>query len=81
MKHEIKLGLEAVGRRTLDIAAGGVYNTTNGRLKLTGCAIRYEDTEATYALYLETDGPKPTKATIEKMRDFVTGILYAVKAM
>lgn len=47
---ETSLGIQVVGRRLYDLIRCGVFNSTNGKIKVGGCAVSSRDTEFTYEL-------------------------------
>lgn len=68
---ETALKIYAHNRRMFDLIRCGIYNATNGKIKVSGCAIDSRDTEFTYALV--ADG-KLAKAQILFARTLAHGI-------
>lgn len=81
-KNETSLNLEIKGHRLLEIAGHGVFNNPQlfggKHFDLRGVAVRYDDTVATYALSVKG---KPTKAQVQAMYAFISGIAYAYGAL
>lgn len=68
---ETELGIHANSRHLYDKIRCGIFNATNGRIKISGIAISSIDTEFTYLLV--ADG-KLTKAQLEYCRTMAQGI-------
>ena len=81
-KNETSIGLEIKGHRLLELAGHGVFNNPElfggKHFDLSGVPVRYDDTVATYALYVKG---KPTKAQLQAIRCFVSGLAYAYGAL
>lgn len=68
---ETPLKIKVIGRRLFDLIRCGIFNATNGKIEIGGCAIDSRDTEFTYELSAKS---KLTKAQLLFARTLAHGI-------
>lgn len=75
--NQTRVGIRVVGRALLDAIVNGVHNASNGKIRLSGCAISNNDTEFAYAI---SAGGKLTKAQLLFVRTLAQGIAIGAQA-